>query len=1190
MSMRSRPSLMSNLLLFPPDVDLFPELPPPRMLAPDSAERTRALDIRRSFLVEAPAGSGKTGLLIQRFLKLLATVDDPAQVLAITFTRKATAELADRVHRQLSQAALNRSPEDPFEAATRPLAAAVLARDTELGWKLLDQPRRLNIRTIDSVCADIAASLPILSGSGGELSPSEDASSLYAEAARRTLALLGGPDAALNQVLQTVLLHRDAHLANCEALIVSMLGARDQWSELVDLNAPGLDDAMLDREVLPRLERALDLAICQGLTRLNKGLPGPMLHSLCTLAAEMGHAEGYKGGSSPLAICAGKFSPPEEKSAHLDHWLALIDLLLTKDGEFRKSLNRNHLKFLIEKNHQQELSQLLDQVRHDDELCQLLSSVRALPPAHYPPDQWRVAKALFLVLSRALTELQTVFALHNQCDFVEIALLAKTALKTSSAQHDLAAAGPTLKHLLVDEMQDTSTTQYELIRLLTRGWDGVSRTAFLVGDPKQSIYLFRQARVERFIQTMHHGRLGELPLTALHLTANFRSQANLVDAFNRDFTRIFPSAPNLDEPASVPYRVADSTRPPAALASLVWHLHPLRSGAGSAERNGQTLQDAEAIRALIEAWRTNHRGLYPPKIAVLVQSRAHLLPIVQAFKQPGPSGPVPYRAIRIEPLGERQEILDLVALTRALLHPADRAAWFALLRTPLCGLSLADLHLLAGADDHAFAKHTVLELLHERGDFLSPDGIARLEPFWQILEAALRQRGRLPLSHLLHSTWRAFGAHRFLDLDGQLNVEQYLGLVDDLETVTGFLPLPMLKRRLGELYAAPSSHPDAVDLMTIHNAKGLEWDLVLVPSLERAGRPNETRLLDWIETDTDQERMEANIAHGILAPIQSKGGDSGRLNQWIQSIYKTREEAERKRLFYVACTRAREQVHLFAAPQTNANGTLSAGSRNLLSAAWPAAEAQLAQPKQAAAVLSMPGRPQPRVLDALAASATPERTIARIPAGFALCAKPSAAPEAAEPPFRRPEGSFRARVFGNTLHAFVQKAASRIAAGSSFPALLDELPSWSARVTALLRAGGLAGRDLQALTPQVLRGLQKTLVSPEGRWLLSAHPQAASERAINTWDEEGQTLTSLRLDRTFLAAAVPLQAGADHLWIVDYKTSTHAEAGLDAWLEQQRDLYREQLETYARSLSGQTYPLRLALFFPMLSRFVWWPA
>ena len=105
-----------------------------------------------------------------------------------------------------------------------------------------------------------------------------------------------------------------------------------------------------------------------------------------------------------------------------------------------------------------------------------------------------------------------------------------------------------LEHLLVDEMQDTSTSQYELIQLLTQRWDGQSQTVFLVGDPKQSIYLFRQARVERFVRTMRTERLGELPVGCLRLTANFRSQSRLVEAFNHDFSLVFPGQADPDQP------------------------------------------------------------------------------------------------------------------------------------------------------------------------------------------------------------------------------------------------------------------------------------------------------------------------------------------------------------------------------------------------------------------------------------------------------------------------------------------------------------------------------------------------------------------------------------------------------------------------------------------------------------------
>ena len=503
-----------------------------------------ALDIRSSFIVEAPAGSGKTGLLIQRYLKLLAddSVTSPEQVLAITFTLKATAELRDRVLEHLESAATNTPVDSDFDRQIRILGEAVLERDRQLGWSLLTHPHRLNIRTIDSVCAEIARTLPVLSGSGGRLAPAIDPQPLYREAARRTLLLLGGGDPVFDEALRNLLLHRDGNLADCETLLADMLALRDQWGALIPLTQPQLTDAWLDANVLPRLQAALEQAICGELTKLAAVFPADALAELSELAAELGELDGYGGNPSPIALCAGRTQSPEAVADHLLHWRALIHILVTSSGgTWRKGFNSNHVGFESERHHKARIKVLIDQINHRDYLLDALCRVSSLPPAQYPADQWAVAKSLFRVLSRALVELQLVFATRGQCDFTELSLLARTALTADSGPEDLAAAlGARLQHLLVDEMQDTSAAQYDLIELLTASWDGHSQTVFLVGDPRQSIYLFRQARVERFLRTMRTQRLGDLPLTRLRLTANFRSQQTLVHQFNEDFASIFP--------------------------------------------------------------------------------------------------------------------------------------------------------------------------------------------------------------------------------------------------------------------------------------------------------------------------------------------------------------------------------------------------------------------------------------------------------------------------------------------------------------------------------------------------------------------------------------------------------------------------------------------------------------------------
>ncbi len=1175
---------------------------------PDAEARERALDTAASFLVEAPAGSGKTGLLIQRFLKLLAIVDDPAAILAITFTRKATAEMRDRVLAQLAAVRTQAEPANAFDRATRPFARAALARSDAFGWALLDDPRRLNIRTIDSLCAEIARGLPVLSSSGGGLAPTDNAALLHAEAARRTLMLLGDPDLALSHALETVLLHRDGNLANCEKLIAGMLATRDQWGELIPLSGEELTDEFLDNEVLPQLDRALELAVCRALTRLQQLVPPALLAQLSALAAEMAEAEGYKGSPNPLALCRNRRQPPAERAHDLEHWHALIHLLVkpSPPRDWRKSVGRNNVGFEILKHHQAELKEIIADLNAAgpnilDELCR----IEALPPAQYPRDQWPTAKALFRVLSRALVELQFVFAAHGQSDFTEAALEARAALRRPGAAGELRASRLlALEHLLVDEMQDTSTSQYELIQLLTQGFDGAAQTVFLVGDPKQSIYLFRQARVERFVQTMRSGRLGELgglQVQPLHLTANFRSQATLVADFNTTFTPLFPPAPDPTRPEAVPYRQAHPIRPPALDSEAqTWHTAILPytpdTTLRAQLRRTQMLAEAAEIRRIL----LHHRAASPTRtIAVLVRNRTHLLEIIAALKT---APPIPYRAVNIEPLGERREILDLLALTRALLHPADRTAWLALLRTPWVGLTLADLHRLASSESENQAETLrqtpVLDLIATRGDLLSPDGIARLEPFWPILLAALAQRTRQPLARTVERTWRSFNAHLYATPEQAQNITRYLELLDELERQSPFgqgtVDLPTLTARLAQLYATPPPTQGAVDLSTIHGAKGLEWDVVLVPALGAPGRNQQGRLLSWLETDSGDEPGSGSepVAPGILAPIQARGLPAQRLKAWLDSIEANRAAAERTRLFYVACTRAREELHLFATLTRRANGSLAPTANTLLEAAWPAAELHFAHPTIELPLL------QPATLDLAAATAPPTtRTIERIPlrvsrdqqseAGVIAGGVPGSSPPIHQANPQTIAGSFQARALGNTLHAFLEQLAAHIAQGTPAPDLRAELPGWLPRITVVLRTAGLAPAAARSLATDVLRGLENTLSSPDGLWLLQPHAHAAAESAFTTLSPQG-TPQTLRLDRTFFAGPGPGAPGETHRWIVDYKTSTHGQSNLAAFLAEEQQRYRPQLDGYAQALATPPANTRLALFFPLLPHLLWW--
>jgi ATP-dependent exoDNAse (exonuclease V) beta subunit len=1184
----------------------------------DQAARALALDVRQSFIVEAPAGSGKTGLLVQRFLKLLGDADteQPEEVLAMTFTRKATAEMAERVLQQLQRAASQEPlPESAkaFERDTRMLAEAVLARSESCGWNLLEQPQRLNIRSILSVCTHLAAARPILTGSGGQQTPLEDARPLHLLAAHRTFQQMGDRT-ALDDALRTVLLLRDGNLDQCERLLAEMLAAREQWAELVPL-APGeLDEAALDNTVRRRLEQVLERISLAAIEALLTHFPTEPLHSLSRLAHEWSREPGYQDAPSPLLSFAEHGGAPSATIEDLPRWEALCHLLLTASNQWRSGFNANHIHFKLPRHGAEQLRALIDELRNHrdaDALIDAIKQLRILPGTRYPEHQWVNARALFHVLRRALAELTLVFVERGECDFNEIALAAQAALDDTGDEEsvrDLAlSAGGRLRHLLVDEMQDTSNAQYELIKSLTQSWDGHSQTVFLVGDPKQSIYLFRQARVERFLRTMQEAHLGDLPLKPLRLTRNFRSQRHLVHDFNQIFggTRfiegIFPHPEHAAlTRGEVPFVEALADRSTERNLGVQWHTAVLQEARATAQ--WEALQIRQLIEARLAEQLPNGRE-QPWRIAVLARSREHLLATIEALKGSDTQPLIPYRAVDLDRLVNTPEVLDVFALTRALLHPADRIAWLAVLRAPWCGLDRADLLALVGEGMQADDGATVAQLVAAQSHLLSDTGQRLLQRAWRVLLGSVQTLGREPLSIHVERTWRSLLGDAILRTEQQSNVRQFFTVLRTMEQEAKRIDFELLQERLTNLYAEPYSGPAQVELMTIHKAKGLEWDFVFLPGLHRRPRMNSSMLLNWLELEDESATHEASI---LLAPIGAVGGTTDPLTRWLRDVRQRRERAEEKRLFYVASTRAKEELHLFASLRRNQGSFAAPALGSLLKAAWPAANVaflDLAATLEAEAQ----GRPdatmdEPLQLAAAADTATTPPSVTtdrvqRIPmdvdfhhrfaqAGPLATILSTATSTPAAPHFQRPEGSFAVRAFGNVVHRYLEHLAKQRSDGVDATTLLQAVATWQPRLRTSLRSEGLTPTDAAREAERVQRALLQILNDPIGAWILTPHREHASEHTMHL-----QQTGSLRVDRTFLAGETPLSIGDVCIWIVDFKTSEQGSY-TDAVFERDAlETYGEQMETYARLrrlLPGGELPIFLGLYYPLIPRLLWW--
>jgi ATP-dependent exoDNAse (exonuclease V) beta subunit len=441
-------------------------------------------------------------------------------------------------------------------------------------------------------------------------------------------------------------------------------------------------------------------------------------------------------------------------------------------------------------------------------------------------------------------------------------------------------------------------------------------------------------------------------------------------------------------------------------------------------------------------------------------------------------------------------VLDALALTRALLHPADRVAWLAVLGAPWCGLSLADLLSLTGEGPDADREATTAELVATRAHLLSPTGQQLLERSWPTLQQAMFTLGRSFFATHVERTWLSLGGDAALSSDRLANVRRFFEVLRELEQDSaGAIDTLALNARLSSLYAETTADESAVQLLTIHNSKGLEFDLVLIPGLERPTNRSRSELLNWLELDP----ADGEAAHILLAPIGSRGEQTDGLNQWLSRVRRSREHAELRRLLYVACTRAREALHVFAACEPQRDGTARTPVEGtLLRAAWPVAASRFNLPIEsdetntstASARIKGGLLPFTSIEEsgdglAIAAAATENEVTRRVPvvhrlplsfdplARF-LSAKnlrlpytpASALPHA--PSFERPEGSFAVRAFGNVVHRFLQFVSANLAAGDTAETLLANLPSWGPRMVAAFRNEGIAPATSQRETPRAL--------------------------------------------------------------------------------------------------------------------------
>jgi ATP-dependent exoDNAse (exonuclease V) beta subunit len=772
----------------------------------DQAQRERALSVNESFIVHAPAGSGKTDLLVKRYLSLLTTVKDPEEIIAITFTKKAAFEMKERILKSLGEESL--------------------------------LPGRLRILTIDALCARLARAMPIESGFGSLPDVSKDPHILYQNAARRLLQ-----DEPWGEPLWVIARHMNNQLAMLETLFADMLNCREQW----------LETLMSARHFEGDLRRFLEQSVSQVCDEVRR--------DFLEYVDPLFQAE--------LSLLVDFFLSSQGRSLESD-WTwkriqMLSELCLTKTGSLRKTIDKRSGFGLDFPEMKARMKALLEVLESDQPLVEILQRAQALPSPEYTDQDWVLISALIEVLPLLVSHLQVIFLEKQEVDFSEIALRALHALGESESPTDLALRlDYQIRHILVDEFQDTSPTQFRLIEALVRGWErGDGRTLFLVGDPMQSIYRFRQADVRLFEAALDRG-VGQVSLTPLYLSSNFRSSPRLVEFCNQVFCR---------------------------------QATPMKNFVGEIYGVGLQGEGEAEIETILERIRAIQSRYPGDSIAVLGRSRAQVVGILSRLLSEG----IPTEAVDMKNLSDVPVIRDLCALLYAFSDEKDRLSWSAFLRSPWVGLSLNELwafNQIQGSQSDLDCPLALKQLLQD-SVIHSPRVSLLLNAYHRV---SLQKRD-LPVSVWLFNVFEELGGGRgFLRVEEAFAAEQFFQLLGEFspwETPDQERLLYALSQR----FVRAESAECTVQVMTIHKSKGLEFDHVFVPQLHRMSTRDDLSLVMF------QERLTEKGWQLLLAPIKSPKGETSSLYRYLYEEEQALADEENIRVLYVASTRAKKTIH-----------------------------------------------------------------------------------------------------------------------------------------------------------------------------------------------------------------------------------------------------------------------------------------
>ncbi|RQO34096.1 ATP-dependent exonuclease [Herminiimonas sp. KBW02] len=845
----------------------------------------RACDPARSVVVEACAGSGKTWLLVARVLRLLLAGTEPAAILAITFTRKAAQEMRERLMQLLHELTLKPDAEVLALLRERGIPehalAEILPQARALYEKVLRSPQALSIDTFHSWFARLIQIAPLASGVPHGYSLTESTGELLSDAYSRFMQEVNEKD---QQHVKEVLIDLYGQVGDFSTrnLLNSFIAKRAEWWASVQGGEP--------------LQWLEELCGADGVTdaRLSLWSDENTVESFLRIAYLLGHggvANQKRATAIESAISGG---------ASLENFTSLANEFFDDKGKFRRNGSTNNFVKTVNEN-LGENGLLAFELEFD----RLGEALKKILRRSMEPKVIALNRSLFTVGAAYLEIYQAVKAEQRVFDFADLEWQAYRLLTNEEhAAYLQSRLDARYKHVLLDEFQDTNPLQWSIVQawLNAYGDDSDKPSMFVVGDPKQSIYRFRRAepRVFSAARTVLVAQGADF----LRTNQTRRNARSIVDVLNDSFrgNPIYTPQTTLsgNEGAVWQLPLVQQEKSEKVVWSPAMMRDPLTEPREE-EEDARRLEEGRAVAQAILRARTLTPGAQWSDVMLLVKKRTHLGAYERALREAG----IPFASDRRGGLLESLEVADLIALLTFLITPHDNLALAHVLKSPIMGATDNDLIALA-----LRSEKTWWSRLHQ-AELNTPT----LQRAVQLLEKWLELAARLPvhdlLDRILHEgdVVARYALSASPLVRGQVlgNIEAFTELALNLDA--GRYPsLPKFIDALRRLQkSAESDAPDeadidaaldAVRILTIHGAKGLEADIVVLLDANHSdpARDDYGVLCEW--------KQEADAPNHFS--VFGRQAERGAARDYLFAEEEQLKTQEDWNLLYVATTRAKK--------------------------------------------------------------------------------------------------------------------------------------------------------------------------------------------------------------------------------------------------------------------------------------------